>query len=171
MGEKAVKPEGADSNEPQQPDLDRLRRDLDLYMNKQGLRSTGQRRAIIDTFFDTSEHLTIEQLLELVHKRDKKIGYATVYRTLKMLVACGIVHEHNFGDGATRYELADEKAHHDHLICTECGRITEFEEPLIELLQDRIASRYDFVVEHHKHELYGHCRDPENCPHRGEGEK
>lgn len=156
---------------PPAPDVERLRRDLDRYMERRGLRSTGQRRVIIDIVFDSTEHLTIEQLLEQVHKKDRKIGYATVYRTLKMLADCGIVHEHNFGDGATRYELADDDAHHDHLICEECGRITEFEEPLIEELQERVASRYNFVVKHHKHELYGHCRDPQNCPYRLDSER
>ena len=66
-----------------------------------------------------------------------QIGYATVYRTMKMLAESGIVSERRFGDGHTRYELADEDAHHDHLICLECGSITEFEEPLIEELQER----------------------------------
>jgi Fur family ferric uptake transcriptional regulator len=65
----------------------------------------------------------------------------------------------------TRYELADSEAHHDHLICDACGRIIEFEEPLIEELQERIAERYEFVILHHKHELYGRCKDPKTCPH------
>lgn len=140
------------------PDLQRLRRDLDSYMVNRGLRSTEQRRVIIDTFFDTTEHVTIEELLAMVRAIDPKIGYATVYRTMKMLADGGIVHEQKFGDGFTRYELADEEAHHDHLICLECGSITEFEEPLIEQLQERVASRYNFRVQHHKHELYGICQ-------------
>ncbi len=146
-------------HEPRPPDTQRLRRDLTAYMAKRGLRSTEQRRLIIDTFFDSPEHITIDQLLERVREQDARIGYATVYRTLKMLVDGGIVHERKFGDGFTRYELADEDAHHDHLICLECGRITEFEEPQIEELQERIASRHGFQVQHHKHELYGVCAE------------
>jgi Fur family transcriptional regulator, ferric uptake regulator len=153
---------------PHSPDVERLRRDLGSYMARRGLRSTGQRRLIIQAIFESSEHLTIDQLLARVHESDSHVGYATVYRTLKLLVDGGIVNEHNFGDGVTRFELADEEAHHDHLICEECGRITEFEEPLIEELQTRIASRYKFVVLHHKHELYGHCADPATCPHKEE---
>jgi Fur family transcriptional regulator, ferric uptake regulator len=141
------------------PDTERLRQDLQAYMNKRGLRSTEQRRLIIDTFFDAAEHITIEQLLERVRAQDSRIGYATVYRTLKMLADGGIVHERKFGDGFTRYELADEEAHHDHLICLECGRITEFEEPRIEELQNQVASKHGFEVLHHKHELYGVCAD------------
>jgi Fur family ferric uptake transcriptional regulator len=144
--------------EPRPPDADRLRHELQVYMTKRGLRSTEQRRLIIDTFFDSPEHVTIEQLLHKVREVDPGVGYATVYRTMKMLSDGGIVEERKFGDGFTRYELADGDAHHDHLICMDCGNITEFEEPLIEELQERIAARYGFLVRHHKHELYGICR-------------
>jgi Fur family ferric uptake transcriptional regulator len=149
----------AQTDPPRAPDAERLRRDLNAYMARRGLRSTEQRRLIIDTFFETAEHITIDQLLERVRAQDSRIGYATVYRTMKMLADGGIVHERKFGDGFTRYELADEDAHHDHLICLECGRITEFEEPLIEELQDRIADKHGFQVQHHKHELYGICAE------------
>ena len=144
---------------PRPPDVDRLRRELEAYMAKRGLRSTEQRRVIIDVFFDHAEHITIEQLLERVRAVDPRIGYATVYRTMKMLVDGSIVSERRFGDGHTRYELADEEAHHDHLICVECGSITEFEEPMIEDLQERVAERYGFELRRHKHELYGICAD------------
>jgi len=141
-----------------QPDLERLRRELDAYMLRQGLRSTEQRRLIIDTFFASAEHVSLDELLERVRQADSRIGYATVYRTMKMLSDGGIAHERKFGDGFTRYELADGEAHHDHLICLTCGSIEEFEEPLIEDLQERVAARYGFEVHHHKHELYGRCR-------------
>ncbi len=153
--------------QPRAPDVQRLRRELSAYMTNRGLRSTEQRRLIIDTFFDTTDHVTIDQLLEKVRSIDPRIGYATVYRTMKMLADGGIVHERRFGDGFTRYELADEDAHHDHLICLVCGSITEFEEPLIEELQERVAARYGFLVQEHKHELYGVCR---SCQGRTERE-
>jgi Fur family ferric uptake transcriptional regulator len=127
-------------------------------MLHRGLRSTEQRRLIVDTFFEGSEHVTLDGLLERVRALDPRIGYATVYRTMKMLSEGGVAHERKFGDGLTRYELADEGAHHDHLICMECGSIQEFEEPTIEELQERVAVRYGFEVHHHKHELYGRCR-------------
>ncbi len=147
------------SSAPKPPDTERLREQLERYMAKRGLRSTEQRRAIFDTFFEQTEHVTIDRMLELVRVDDPRIGYATVYRTMKLLVDGGIVHELRFGDGYTRYELADEDAHHDHLICLECSKITEFEEPLIEELQDRVADRYGFEVHQHKHELYGVCQE------------
>lgn len=126
-------------------------------MSKQGLRSTEQRRVIVDTFVNAKSHLTIEELLALVKQRDPRIGYATVYRTLKMLAESGIANELHFGDNFARYELSNGTAHHDHLICTLCGAIVEFEEPAIEELQRRIAERHGFVVDTHRHELYGTC--------------
>jgi len=140
--------------------LDRLRARLTSYMAKKGLRSTSQRRLIVDTFFEAAAHMTIEDLLNEVRSHDKGIGYATVYRTLKLLAECGVASERKFGDGLSRYELADDaSAHHDHLICTTCGKITEFEEPRIEALQDAVAARHGFEVRSHKHEMYGTCAD------------
>lgn len=146
--------------------LDRLRQNLDDYMSGKGLRTTEQRRLIVATFFETSDHLTIDELLERVRAIDHRVGYATVYRTMRMLTEGGIANELHFGDGVTRYEIADEDAHHDHLICEECGQIIEFEEPLIEELQGRVAAAHGFVVTHHKHELYGHCGDRVACAER-----
>lgn len=138
--------------------LDRLRERLHAYMEKKGLRSTAQRRLIIDAFFEGSSHMTIEDLLAEVRAREPSIGYATVYRTLKLLAECGVASDRHFGDGPSRYELADEATtHHDHLICTSCKRIIEFEEPRIEAIQDEIAERYGFEVHSHKHEMYGIC--------------
>ncbi len=138
--------------------LERLRVRLTTYMAKKGLRSTAQRRLIVDTFFEAASHMTIEDLLNEVRSRDKGIGYATVYRTLKLLAECGVAAERKFGDGLSRYELADDaSAHHDHLICESCGKIVEFEEPRIEALQDEVALRYGFTISSHKHEMYGIC--------------
>jgi Fur family transcriptional regulator, ferric uptake regulator len=138
-------------------DLERFRASLQAYMVKKGLRSTDQRRLIVETFFRAENHVSIEDLLALVRTQDARVGYATVYRTLKLLTECGVAYERRFGDGLTRYELADETTHHDHLICVECGDITEFEEPRIEALQESIAQRYGFELRSHKHEMYGVC--------------
>jgi Fur family ferric uptake transcriptional regulator len=148
---------------PRPPDQERLRHDLNEYMLKRGLRSTEQRRLIIDTFFEQHEHITIDSLLKQVRAVDARVGYATVYRTMKLLSESGVVQEHKFGDGFTRYELSDEEAHHDHLII-------EFEEPQIEALQDKIARRYGFLVRAHKHEMYGLCADCQK-PKAGRGSR
>ncbi len=139
------------------PDFEPFRQTLQAYMDTKGLRSTDQRRLIVETFFRAPNHVSIEELLAQVRALDPKVGYATVYRTLKLMAESGIAYEREFGDGLTRYELADSAAHHDHLICDQCGRITEFEEPEIEALQDKVAVKYGFQLRSHKHELYGIC--------------
>lgn len=129
------------------------------YMAKKGLRSTKQRDHIVEAFFAHPDHVSIEELLARVRERDSAIGYATVYRTLKLLTESGVANERKFGDGLTRYELADGDAHHDHLICLECQKIIEFEEPEVERLQEEIARKHGFLVRSHKHEMYGVCAD------------
>jgi Fur family ferric uptake transcriptional regulator len=126
-------------------------------MLKKGLRSTDQRRLIVETFFATESHVSIEELLADVRAKDPRVGYATVYRTLKLLTECGVAHERRFGDGLTRYELADDESHHDHLICLECGLIVEFEEPRVEAIQDEICAQHGFILKSHRHEMYGLC--------------
>jgi Fur family ferric uptake transcriptional regulator len=127
------------------------------YMRQKGLRSTNQRRLVCDVFFKSHGHLSIDDLLALVKKKDPSVGYATVYRTLKLLAESGLANERQFRDGPTRYELANDDHHHDHLICVNCGRIEEFEEARIEELQDAVAARHGFIVSSHRHELYGVC--------------
>jgi len=137
--------------------VDHLRDMLNEYMERKGLRSTEQRRLIIDTFFKGPAHVTIEDLLGQVRSADPRVGYATVYRTLRLLAESGVANERHFGDGVARYELADGDTHHDHLICVECQGITEFEEPRIETLQEEVATKNGFDLRMHKHELYGIC--------------
>lgn len=134
---------------------------LDAYMAKKGLRSTTQRKAIADAFFAAPNHVTIEELLARAREFDERIGYATVYRTLKLFTECGIAAERNFGDGPSRYELSDESTddHHDHLICVECRKIVEFHDEKIELLQAAVAAKHGFKVRSHRHEVYGLCPD------------
>src|SRR5690606_31059942 len=99
-----------------------------------------------------------EELLERVRLEDPKISQATVYRTLRLLTECGLAEARNFGDGQTRYEIASDE-HHDHLICTECGRIEEFEDPEIEALQEKVARAHALEMPYHRLELYRGCRE------------
>ncbi len=129
---------------------------LRRYIEEKGLKSTVQRDLITDTFLKAKTHLSLEELLREVRKKNPRIGYATVYRTMKLLTECGIAVERNFGDGQTRYEPIPE-SHHDHLICTGCGKILEFEDERIERLQYEVARERNFKVKSHKLELYGLC--------------
>jgi Fur family ferric uptake transcriptional regulator len=130
---------------------------LSAYLAGQGLKSTRQRDRILAVFVSAGRHLSSEELYLLIKKTDKGIGYATVYRTLKLLAEAGLAHERRFEDGVTRFEYNAAEGHHDHLICTHCGRIIEFENEQIEELQLRVAKKNKFQVHNHKLELYGLC--------------
>jgi len=135
-----------------------LRVRFDEYVKRHGLKSTHQRDVIVDLFLRSSGHISIEDLLGQVRKRSPRVGYATVYRTLKLLTDSGLAAARQFGDGQTRFEVMGEHAHHDHLICVQCGLILEFENDTIERLQDEMASRLGgFKLVRHKLELYGIC--------------
>lgn len=126
------------------------------YVQDKKLNTTAQREAIVEQFLRTKDHISIDELLARVRKRQPKVGYATVYRTVKLLVDSGLAIERQFGDGQARYEVVGD--HHDHLICMKCGLILEFEDDEIERLQEKIAQRLGgFTVLRHRHELYGLC--------------
>lgn len=140
----------SESNEPNEI--------LKAYIAKHGLKTSRQRELIAEVFFAAGGHLSIDELLERVKKSDPRVGQATVYRTMKLLTRAGLAEARQFGDGHTRYEPAlDHAEHHDHLICTSCGKIVEFHNAQIESLQSRVASKHGFLVTHHKMELYGLC--------------
>ena len=128
------------------------------HLRGQKLKSTAQRDTIVRAFLETQRHVSVEELYAEVRRRNPRIGYATVYRTMKLLTECGVAAERHFRDGEARYESA-EKKHHDHLICERCGKIVEFEEARIEHLQEETAKRLGFQFTGHKMELYGVCRD------------
>jgi len=130
---------------------------LTAYLSSQGLRSTKQRDTILHVFIDAGRHLSAEELYMRVRESHPGIGFATVYRTLKLLAEAGLADERRFEDGFTRYEFKDSGNHHDHLICTQCGAILEFENERIEALQQDVARRNHFQVRSHKLELYGLC--------------
>jgi Fur family ferric uptake transcriptional regulator len=128
------------------------------HLRRQRLKSTAQRDTIAHVFFASQRHISVEELYNEVRRQNPRVGYATVYRTMKLLTECGLAVERHFRDGAARYESA-QKRHHDHMICESCGKIVEFEEERIEALQDQIAKRLGFRITGHKMELYGLCRD------------
>jgi len=128
------------------------------HLRKQALKSTSQRDDIAHVFFAAKGHVSVDELYREVKQINPRIGYATVYRTMKLLTECGLAAERHFRDGEARYE-SSEGHHHDHLICERCGKIVEFEEDRIEELQGEVAARMGFRFTGHKMELYGVCRD------------
>lgn len=130
---------------------------LSTYLADKGLKATRQRELILRILSRAGRHLSADELFSEVKRTSPRIGFATVYRTLRLLADAGLAREQRFEDGCSRFELADAGTHHDHLICTVCGRIVEFENERIEELQQKVAKRNRFIVTNHKLEIYGHC--------------
>jgi Fur family ferric uptake transcriptional regulator len=128
---------------------------LATYLEQNNLKHTKQRELILSTFLEAKRHVTSEDLYQAVREQHSNIGYTTVYRTMKLLCEAGLASERHFDDGLTRFEI--EQEHHDHLVCTRCGCIVEFECSMIEQAQQDIVKRYGFRLLRHRHELYGHC--------------
>lgn len=132
---------------------------LKTYLESKSLKSTAQRDYIADVFFKTNTHISLDELLKKVKRKHANIGYATVYRTMKLLTECGLAISRQFGDGQTRYENLPDGGHHDHIICIKCAKIAEFHNQKIEQLQSETAKKLGFTVVNHKLELYGYCSD------------
>jgi len=135
-------------------------RQFEQTLRERGLKATSQRDDIARVFFGATGHLSIEELYTAVRKVNPRVGYATVYRTLKLLREIGLAAERHFDDGQARFEAVEEAAeHHDHVICERCGKIVEFSSQELERLQERIARFLGFVVGRHRMELYGICAE------------
>ena len=127
------------------------------YIAEKGLKNTPQRRLIVDIFFKSGKHLSTEELYNVVRAADSNIGQATVYRTLKLLRDAGLAKELHFGEATARYEPIEDDSHHDHLICTACGKNIEVVDEGIERLQEELARKNGFTLTSHRMILYGLC--------------
>lgn len=133
---------------------------LQEHIAKHHLKVTKERSAILRAFMEAERHVTAEELYRMMKEKHSSIGLATIYRTLNLFCECGLAEQRQFGDGHARYELTYNVNHHDHLVCTQCKRIIEFENLDIEKLQEKVAKAHRFTVYSHKLELYGLCS---NC--------
>lgn len=136
-------------------------------LSESGLKSTRQRDCIVETFFEVDKHISVDELLEAVRKVSPRIGYATVYRTLKLLVEYGFAEPRQFGDGQTRFDpVFGDDHHHDHFICVTCRRVMEFSDAVVNARIHQIVDEHgSFELSRQRLELYAKCTDAA-CPHR-----
>ncbi|MGE0709192.1 MAG: Fur family transcriptional regulator [Planctomycetota bacterium] len=128
------------------------------FLKDRGLKLTQQRLTILERALGSERHFSAEELSDQVRGEEQRISKATVYRTLALLVEAGMLDTHDFERGHTVYERAAHgKAHHDHLICVACDSVFEFHNEEIERLQLQVASRFDFAMVSHTHQIYGVC--------------
>jgi Fur family ferric uptake transcriptional regulator len=141
-------------------DYDALLADFKQLLKRNGLKFTIQREVILETLYNSDEHLTPEALHKKIQENypDLKTGIATIYRTLALLENEEFVTSLSFGAQGKKYELG-AKEHHDHMICTECGAITEFVDEEIEKRQHAIADAHGFLMKDHSMQIYGICAE------------
>jgi len=135
------------------------KRALNEYIDRKGMRNSSSRSAILAEFLKAEKHLTSDELYKIISNKIPTIGIATVYRSLHLFCECGIARELKMEDGISRYEPILGHEHHDHLVCTKCGKFIEIIDSELEEIQSKIADRYRFNIQNHKMELYGLCSD------------
>ena len=127
------------------------------YLASKKLKFTPQRAAILDAIFSAHGHFDADDLFFGLRKDNKRISKATVYRTLELLLAAGLIRQVDFGKGHRAFELIFGRSHHDHLICTSCGKVVEFDDPTVQELQTRVCRRFSFRPESHSLRIRGQC--------------
>jgi Fur family ferric uptake transcriptional regulator len=127
------------------------------HLRRVKLKHTGQRDVILRAFLETRDHLSTDELFRLVRKKDERIGFTTVYRTLKLLSECGLASEVLFNDGIARYEHQYNRRDHHHMVCTECGSSVEFFSKEIERIEREIGRKHKYLTTRHTFQIYGLC--------------
>lgn len=128
-------------------------------LQKEGLRYTQQRQEIWNELRSSHEHRDAEEIFFSLRKHGLNISRATVYRTIDVLVKNKLIDKLDIGDGRARFEYNEKYLHHDHLVCTRCGKIVEFYDNDIEKLQNKIAKQHNFKLLDNSHQLFGICME------------
>ncbi len=135
------------------------------YLRDRGLPVTQQREGIAEIVFSSGDHLSVEEIEQRLRERGAKVGKATVYRTLDLLVKSKLVAEHDFGEGFKRYEhRLSPQPEHEHMICLGCGDVTEFKGREMERIEQSLQAEFGFRATRHRLEVYGLCA---RCHQRG----
>ena len=130
------------------------------YLRDQGLPVTQQRETVAEVLFSSPDQQSVEEIEQKVRARGERIGKATVYRTLEMLVKSGLVAEHDFGEGFKRYEhLFGQPPVREHLVCTECGKVTAIHSPELLTIHQDAAQKHGFLPARYRLAIYGICKD------------
>lgn len=129
------------------------------YLREHNLPVTAQRLAIADVLLTSERHLSAEEVAQEVTARGRSVGTATVYRTIDTLLESGLVVERDFGEGFRRFEPARDVPHHEHLVCTQCGRVEEFRDERLERMTTIVAESRGFARQRHRLVIHGVCKD------------
>lgn len=143
-------------------DKQKARLTLQHYLAVNGLRQTIERNLILDAIYDAASHVDAEQLYAIFQDSSRPISKATIYNVLDVLLTADLIRQHQLSGNKKTYEKNTSRQH-DHHICLNCQRVTEFCDPRIQLIQNTVGSVLGFEIHSHDLTLYGYCRTPQ-CP-------
>jgi Fur family ferric uptake transcriptional regulator len=129
------------------------------YLREHNLPVTAQRLAIADVLLHADRHLSAEEVAAEVSAKGRKVGTATVYRAIDTLLESGLIVERDFGEGFRRFEAARDVPNHEHLVCTQCGKVEEFRDERLERMTTIVAESRGFARQRHRLVIHGICRD------------
>ena len=127
------------------------------FLTSRDLKFTPERDLILNEVFHRHDHFEAEDLLSSIKKKGKSTSRATIYRTLELLVQCGLLEVVDLGGNSHHYEHVLGHQHHDHLVCEHCGRIIEFTHSQLEKLKERVCREMDFDGRSHTLKIFGLC--------------
>ena len=132
------------------------------YLKENKLRFTTERLVLLEEIFNFHDHFDAEQLFIFIREKHNHISRATVYRSLELFHKIGIITKENLGKGYASYELAMDRPHHDHIICTVCGKVIEFVDDIIEKHQREICKKNGMEMIGHQLQIFGRCKEHSN---------
>lgn len=140
--------------------IEEIQERLNQFIQKKGMRATPQRNTIVATIFKSDEHFTADELWERIRKSNLKASRATVYRTISLLVEAGLLSEIDLGNDQKTYDPNfNDKPSHNHLICIDCGKVLEFEDAHLELLNDCLTRRMGFRPKRQSIRIEANCEE------------
>ncbi len=142
-----------------------LKEQFAAFLRQKKYRNTQERFFVLDSLLAFDTHFSADELYLAMRQNGINVSRATIYSTLDLLTKCNILMKHRFQGESAHFELADKMPNHDHLICTECGHITEFQEESLHAISESISKRLNFTPRSHSLQIFAVCNDIRNCEH------